>query len=113
MSERGQGQEAVVSSYSWYVLTVLFFVYLSNHIDRQILNILLEPIKKEFGASDFMMGMLVGPTFALFYATAGIPIARLADRASRRNIIAISAAVWSVMTALSGTARTFVSLAMF
>ncbi|MGE4652754.1 MAG: MFS transporter [Myxococcota bacterium] len=102
-----------MSTYSWYVLTLLFFVYLSNHIDRQILNILLEPIKKEFGASDFMMGMLVGPTFALFYATAGIPIARLADRASRRNIIAISAAVWSVMTALSGTARTFVSLALF
>ena len=113
MSEQVQVKETEVTTYSWYVLTLLFFVYLSNHIDRQILNILMEPIKEEFGASDFMMGLLAGPTFALFYATAGIPIARIADRASRRNIIAISAAVWSIMTALSGTARSFLSLAMF
>lgn len=113
MSERVEAGQTQVTAYSWYVLTLLFFVYLTNHIDRQILNILLEPIKEEFGASDFMMGLLAGPTFALFYATAGIPIARLADRASRRNIIAISAAVWSLMTALSGTARNFATLALF
>ncbi|MCP4907463.1 MAG: MFS transporter [bacterium] len=70
-------------------------------------------MKEEFGASDFMMGLLAGPTFALFYATAGIPIARLADSYSRRNIIAISAAVWSVMTVLSGMARSFGMLALF
>ena len=113
MDKRVEAGETQVTGYSWYVLTLLFFVYLTNHIDRQILNILLEPIKEEFGASDFMMGLLAGPTFALFYATAGIPIARFADRASRRNIIAVSAAVWSLMTALSGAARSFVMLALF
>ena len=95
------------------MLTLLFCVSLSNHIDRQILNILIEPIKEEFGASDLMMGMLAGPAFALVYATAGIPIARLADTYSRRSIIAASAAVWSGMTVLSGTARSFVMLAVF
>lgn len=113
MSEHVESEETKVTAYSWYVLVLLFFVYLSNHIDRQILNILMEPIKKEFGVSDFMMGLLAGPAFALFYTLAGIPIARLADRASRRNIIAVSAAIWSVMTALSGTARSFPMLAAF
>lgn len=101
------------TAYPWYVLSLLFLVALSNHIDRQILNILIEPIKQEFGASDLMMGLLAGPAFALVYATAGIPIARLADSYSRRTIIAASAAVWSGMTALSGTARSFGMLALF
>ena len=73
--------------YARYVLIVLFCVYLSNHIDRQILMILLEPIKAEFGVSDFMMGFLSGPTFALFYTVLGIPLARYADRSSRRRIL--------------------------
>jgi MFS family permease len=92
---------------------MLFLVYLSNHIDRGILNILIQPIKEEFGASDFMMGMLAGPAFAVFYATAGIPIARLADRTSRVNIISASMTVWSAMTALSGFAGSIVSLALY
>jgi MFS family permease len=92
---------------------MLFLVYLSNHIDRGILNILIQPIKEEFGASDFMMGMLAGPAFAIFYATAGIPIARLADRTSRVNVIAVSMTVWSGMTALSGYAGNIISLALF
>jgi predicted MFS family arabinose efflux permease len=103
----------VVDAHARYVLAVLFCVYLSNHIDRQILMILLEPIKKEFGVSDFMMGFLSGPTFALFYTCLGIPIARLADRSSRRRIVVISLAVWSAMTALSGAARSFWALAAF
>jgi predicted MFS family arabinose efflux permease len=100
------------SGYAWYVLGLLCFVYLSNHVDRQILMILLEPIKDEFGATDFQMGLLTGPAFALFYTIAGIPIARWADRGSRKTIIAISVALWSLMTALSGAARGFASLAM-
>lgn len=95
-----------------YLLMILFFVYLSNHIDRSILNILLQSIKDEFGASDLMMGLLAGPAFAIFYATAGIPISRLADRASRVNLISISAALWSAMTALSGAATSFIMLAL-
>jgi MFS family permease len=95
------------------VLVILFLVYLSNHIDRGILNILIEPIKAEFGASDLVMGLLAGPVFALFYATLGVPIARLADRGSRVDIVALSAAIWSAMTALSGAAWSLVSLAAF
>jgi len=113
MDERPASDETKVTAYSWYVLVLLFFVYLSNHIDRGIMNILMEPIKEEFGASDFMMGLLAGPAFAIFYTLAGIPIARWADRASRRNIIAISAMIWSAMTALSGAARSFGMLAAF
>ncbi len=112
-SEGNAAQYAKAGPYSWYILTLLFFVYLSNHVDRQILIILLEPIKQEFGASDFQMGLLTGPAFALFYTIAGIPIARWADRGSRRTIIAISAAIWSGMTALSGAASSFAWLALF
>ncbi len=99
-------------AYPWYVLVLLFGIYLSNHIDRQILSILLEPIKAEFGASDTMMGFLTGPAFAIFYAFAGIPIARWADRGTRRTIVAISAALWSLLTALSGLAGSFAQLAL-
>ena len=101
------------SLYSWYVLGILFLVYLSNHVDRQILGILLQPIKEEFGLSDTQLGLLTGPAFALVYTIAGIPIARRADRGSRVTIVAVSAAIWSVMTALSGLARGFWSLAAF
>ena len=72
----------------WYALAVLFLVYVTNQVDRQIMGILLEPIKHEMGASDTQMGFLVGFTFALFYASMGIPIALLADLGNRRNIIA-------------------------
>ena len=112
-SDEPAAAESTSTFYPWYVLTLLFLVYLSNHVDRQILMILLEPIKAEFGVSDFMLGFLTGPTFALFYAVAGIPIASLADRRSRKMIIAISAVVWSGFTALSGTARGFWPLAAF
>jgi len=98
--------------YSWHVLGLLCFVYLSNHVDRRILMILLEPIKEEFGASDFQMGLLTGTAFALFSPIAGIPIARWADRGSRTRIFALSVNIWSLMTALSGAAAGFLSLAL-
>ena len=90
-----------------YALGVLVVVYTFNFIDRQILSILLEPIKQDLGLSDTALGMLTGFAFALFYATLGIPIARLADRGNRRNIIAWSLTIWSAMTALSGIAQNF------
>jgi MFS family permease len=98
--------------YSRYVLGVLFVVYVSNFIDRQILAILVEPIKQEFGASDTQMGFLTGFAFAVFYTVAGIPIARWADLGNRRSIIALGLTVWSAMTALSGLAQSFVQLAL-
>lgn len=90
-----------------YALSVLVVVYTFNFIDRQILSILLEPIKQDLGLSDTALGMLTGFAFALFYATLGIPIARLADRGNRRNLIAIALTVWSAMTAVSGLAQNF------
>jgi MFS family permease len=84
--------------YRWYALGILALVYTSSHVDRQIMGILLEPIKNDLGASDTQMGFLIGLTFALFYATLGMPIAMLADRSNRRNIIAAATAIWSAMT---------------
>jgi MFS family permease len=98
--------------YRWYALGVLTIVFANSHVDRQIMAILLEPIALDLGASDTMMGFLVGLTFALFYAFLGIPIAMLADRNNRRNVIAISTAFFSVMTVLCGHAASFWQLAL-
>ena len=87
-------------------------VYVFNFIDRQILAILLPAIKAEFGVDDWVLGFLAGSAFALFYATLGVPIALLADRWNRRNLIAISLSIWSAMTALSGIAANVFQLAM-
>ena len=95
------------TAYSWYVLGVLTLVYVSNHVDRQILAILIGPIKEEFEVSDTMIGLLAGPAFALFYTFLGLPIARWADRGNRRSIIALGLTVWSAMTALAGMAQSF------
>ncbi len=107
------GQNPDISpGYSNYVLGILFIVYVFNFIDRQVLSVFIGPIKEEFGASDTQMGLLAGFAFALLYTFAGIPIARLADRSNRRNIIAIGLAVWSAMTVACGLARSFLQLAV-
>jgi predicted MFS family arabinose efflux permease len=100
------------SRYSYYVLGLLFVVYVVNFIDRQILAILLDPIKEDLGVSDTAMGFLTGFAFAFFYTIAGLPIARWADSGVRRNIIALGLAAWSLMTAVSGLARNFAQLAI-
>ena len=93
------------------VLFLLFLVYTFSFIDRQILVILAEPIKAEFDLKDWELGFLTGTAFALFYATLGLPIARLADRWHRVNIIVIALTLWSAMTALCGAANNFFQLA--
>lgn len=98
------------SRYGWYVVAVLLVAYTLSYIDRTILTLLVEPIKRDLGLSDTQISLLHGLAFAIFYTALGIPIARLADRASRRNIIAIGVAVWSLMTAVCGLARTFTQL---
>ena len=103
----------VGSRYSWYVLSVLVLVYVFNFIDRQILSILNEDIKADLGLTDAHMGFLFGTAFAVFYAIFGIPLGRLADIWVRKNMIAVGLFFWSLMTALSGTARGFASLATF
>ena len=97
------GEEFSVSTvYSTYVLVLLFGVAVLNMLDRQILGMLVVPIKAEFGVSDTAMGFLTGPSFALFYALAGIPIARWADRGVRRSIISLGLTIWSGLTLASG-----------
>lgn len=91
-------------------LALLTLVYFFSYMDRYILAILLELIKKDLVLSDAQLGMLSGLAFAVFYAGLGIPVARLADRTNRRNIIAIALALWSGMTALCGLAQNFVQL---
>lgn len=99
-------------SYRRYALLVLTAVYCSSHIDRNIMGILLEPIKRDLGLSDTQLGFLSGFAFAIFYATLGMPIAMWADRGNRRNIIALAIATWSAMTALCGLAGNFWQLAL-
>lgn len=95
------------------MLIALIVVSAFNYVDRTILSILQIPIKAELGLSDGQLGALTGLAFALFYATLSLPIARLADRYSRRWIIVISLVVWSAMTAMCGFATGFVSLLFF
>src|SRR5579864_8202605 len=96
--------------YQNYVLGMLTMVYVFNFIDRQVLVILQESIKKELHLSDTQLGLLSGFTFAIFYVTLGIPIARLADKGNRRNVVTISLAIWSMMTTFSGLAGNFLQL---
>ena len=100
------------NAYRRYVLGVLTFVYAVNFIDRQLLSILQESIKLDLGLSDTQLGLLTGFAFAIFYVLAGIPIARLAERSNRRNIIAGSIGIWSIMTAVSGLAGNYWQLFM-
>ena len=99
-------------AYANYVLGVLTVMYLFNYLDRWVLSILVEPIKAEFGASDAWMGFLLGPAFAIFYTTLGLPVARLADRYSRRVIVSVAFVTWSLMTAVSGLARSLTELSL-
>ena len=96
--------------YRWYVLAVLVVVYIVNFIDRSILGMLVQPISEELGVSDTMMGFLGGFAFAAFYTFMGIPIARMADKGVRRNVIVVCLTLWSGATALCGLAQNFVHL---
>jgi len=93
-------------------LWILLVVYVFNFIDRQIVNILAEPIARDLDLSDTQIGLMTGLAFALFYTVLGIPIARFADRGttSRPKVIALALAVWSAMTALCGLAQNFAQL---
>ncbi|MXO89584.1 spinster family MFS transporter [Pontixanthobacter aquaemixtae] len=100
-------------NYRKYVLGVLLTVYIFNFIDRTIINILTEPIKETFGVEDWQMGLLGGPAFAILYTFVGIPIARLAEKKHRVWIIALSIALWSLMTVFCGFAMSFIALFIF
>ncbi len=91
----------------WYVLAVMTLVYALNIADRFSISTLIEPIRLELRLSDSGIAFLTGVALALFYVTIGIPIALLADKANRRNILAIALALWSAMTALCGLAHNY------
>lgn len=103
---------AIDPRHARYSLGLLVFLYVINYVDRQVLSVLIEPIKRDLGASDTQMGILSGIAFALFYTTMGVPIARLADRGVRRTVIVWGVVVWSAMTALCGAAQSFIQLSL-
>lgn len=94
-------------AYRYYVLGLLIVIYTMNFLDRQILGILATPIKKELDLSDSQLGLMGGLAFAMLYSTLAVPIAWLADRSSRRRIIAYALGLWSAFTALCGFATSF------
>ncbi|MEM8501280.1 MAG: MFS transporter [Pseudomonadota bacterium] len=93
-----------------YALAILLLAYIFSFIDRQVLSLLVEPMKADLGISDFEVSLLQGMAFALFYTLMGIPIARLADTKRRTLIISIGIALWSAMTCLCGLAKNYTSL---
>ena len=99
--------------YPWMVVAILMVAYVFSFVDRQILNLLVGPIRRDLGISDTQMSLLMGFSFAIFYTILGIPLGRLADSWNRRGLIAAGVVVWSVMTAMCGLARTYWQLFLF
>ena len=99
-------------AYMAYVLFLLFMVYALYAMNRSVLLVLVEPIKRELGFSDSQMGFIIGPAFSIFFAIAGIPCGLLADRTNRRNMVALVVAGWSIATGLCGTVQSFMQMAI-
>jgi MFS family permease len=97
---------------AWWTVAVLTFTYIISFVDRTVLGLLIEPIKADLALSDTQIGLVVGMAFGLFYAAMGLPLGWLADRTSRRGLIAVGAALWCAATAACGLASTFVQLFM-
>ena len=89
------------------MVSLLTIAYVVSFVDRNILGLLIDPIKADLGLTDTQMGLLLGPAFAIFYATMGLPLGYLADRGRRTWIVAAGITLWSAATALSGLARNF------
>lgn len=111
-AELADSRSRVGGPYAWYVLTVLLLVYVMNFVDRQIMSILAEDIKRDLGIGDSEIGFLYGTVFGVFYALFGIPLGRLADMWHRIRLLSIGLTLWSAMTALSGMAQNFGQLAI-
>src|SRR5215813_4432215 len=92
---------------AWYAVFVFALALMINMLDRGIVPMLIRPLKRDLGLSDWDMGLLMGPAFVIFYMVLGLPIARLVDSRSRRAILGVGVTVWSVMTSLCGVAQGF------
>jgi MFS family permease len=112
LSGSGSNVRPVSLEYRRYAIGLLFLVYVFNFIDRQIVTILAEPIKRDLQIADWQLGLMTGTAFAIFYCTLGIPIARLAERRNRPWIIGLSLAAWSGFTALCGLVQNFWQLVL-
>ncbi len=97
--------------YAWYVLTILVIVYVLNFVDRQIISILANDIKRDLGLTDADLGFLYGTAFGVFYSLFGIPLGKLADGWSRTRLLTLGLSLWSIMTAASGFAKNGTMLA--
>ena len=95
---------------AWFTVAILCLAYISSFIDRMIMSLLVEPIKRDLAITDTEMGLLLGLSFTLFYTLLGLPIGWLADRKNRKNIIAIGVGIWSIMTAICGFAGSYLQL---
>jgi MFS family permease len=112
MSAEPKHDEYPSPAYAWYVVGVLTLAYVFSFIDRQILSLLVKPIQRDLEITDTQMSLLMGLSFAVFYTFFGIPLGRLADTRSRRTIVSLGIAFWSVATAGCGLARKFWELAV-
>jgi len=99
--------------YAWYVVAVLVLAYTFSFIDRQILSLLVGPMKRDLQISDFEMSLLQGFAFAIFYTVMGLPIGRMVDSKHRVRIITIGVAFWSLMTALCGISKSYIELFLY
>lgn len=95
------------SGYGWFLVAMLTLAYVLSYIDRSILGLLIEPIKSDLNLTDEQIGLIFGPAFAILYATMGIPIGWMVDRARRTWIVSVGLIVWSTATAISGLAASF------
>jgi MFS family permease len=111
MSQTGERPASL--AYPWFVVAILMIAYVFSFVDRQILNLLVGPIRDDLGISDTQMSLLMGFSFAIFYTILGIPLARIADSKSRRGLIVAGIVVWSAMTAMCGLAKHYWQLLLF
>jgi len=99
-----------ITARAWYALGVLTLIYALHAVDRSVMSIVIEPIKKEFGLADGQLGILTGLAFSLTYAVAGLPLGYLIDRTDRRRLLSILVAIWSGFTTLCGLAQSYAGL---
>ena len=98
------------AGYAWSMVALLLLAYMLSFIDRQIIALLVDPIRRDLAITVFQFSLLHGLAFSIFFALMGMPIAALADRYTRKWIIAVGVLLWSAMTALSGLADSFTEL---
>ena len=109
-SKDGKVQAWPSPAQAYYTVFVMGLVVMFAEVDRGVMSLLVQAIKKDYQLSDWMMGLLLGPLFAIFYAVCGLPLSRFIDRNNRKNILAVALALWSAATALCGVAQNFVQL---